>query len=385
LGEREVITAALARPAWRTAEESRLAAAESDVLAASLRPNPVFDVEHERVDAAGGISAESRLRLSQTFDTSGRRPLRISVAEQQYAVAELDETARRLAEIGDVRQQFAGSLHQQLLTEVLDRWVTRLEDVKVVTMKRLERGEASRYDSRRIERERETADARAASARADLARAMESLGGFLGRSADAPLRLRGDLLPEAVEPIETLVQRLPERPDLARYQAQAVAHDREGALAARARRPDVTLGVGPRFVDEPEGSDTGVLLSLELPLPVFDRGQAGERRARAKAEAMRAEYLLRTEREAAALRGVWKQARALRDTAAAFRRDTLGGSRDLSGIAEAAYRGGEADILELLDAYRAELEAETTALDLEWRARLARIELDTLTGVIPHE
>ena len=41
------------------------------------------------------------------------------------------------------------------------------------------------------------------------------------------------------------------------------------------------------------------------------------------------------------------------------------------------------DVLELLDAYKGALEAETTALDLEWKARDARIELDQLTGSHP--
>jgi cobalt-zinc-cadmium efflux system outer membrane protein len=49
-------------------------------------------------------------------------------------------------------------------------------------------------------------------------------------------------------------------------------------------------------------------------------------------------------------------------------------------IAEAAYRGGESSLLELLDAYRGALESETTALELEKRAREACIEYDLLTG-----
>ena len=44
------------------------------------------------------------------------------------------------------------------------------------------------------------------------------------------------------------------------------------------------------------------------------------------------------------------------------------------------FRSGESSLLELLDAYKGALEAETTALDLEWKARLARIEIDQLTG-----
>ena len=63
-----------------------------------------------------------------------------------------------------------------------------------------------------------------------------------------------------------------------------------------------------------------------------------------------------------------------------YRSDAVAPSAELVRIAEAAYRAGESTVLELLDAYKGALEAELTALDLEWKAREARIELDQLTG-----
>ena len=66
-----------------------------------------------------------------------------------------------------------------------------------------------------------------------------------------------------------------------------------------------------------------------------------------------------------------------------YRREAVAPSADLVRIAEAAYRAGESTVLELLDAYKGALEAETMALDLEGKARDARIELDQLTGSHP--
>lgn len=53
---------------------------------------------------------------------------------------------------------------------------------------------------------------------------------------------------------------------------------------------------------------------------------------------------------------------------------------ELVRTAEAAYAGGELGILELLDAYRGALDAELQALELEWGARRARIEVDRALG-----
>jgi cobalt-zinc-cadmium efflux system outer membrane protein len=66
-----------------------------------------------------------------------------------------------------------------------------------------------------------------------------------------------------------------------------------------------------------------------------------------------------------------------------YRSEAVAPSADLLRIAESAYRAGESTVLELLDAYKGALEAELTALDLEWKARDARIELDQLTGNHP--
>ena len=48
--------------------------------------------------------------------------------------------------------------------------------------------------------------------------------------------------------------------------------------------------------------------------------------------------------------------------------------------AEAAYRGGEVGVLELIDGYRAALDADLSLVELEWAARRARIDLDRTSG-----
>jgi cobalt-zinc-cadmium efflux system outer membrane protein len=166
---------------------------------------------------------------------------------------------------------------------------------------------------------------------------------------------------------------------------QAEAFDHERLAAERRWIPDMTLGVGHKRTDESGRSENGVILSFSVPLPVFDRGQAGEQKARGQARTLRAERDLQLARAEGELRGLWRQAAQLRDAVVTFRTQTAVGSRELARIAQASYRAGEGSILELLDAYRSELDATQTELDLALRARMARIELDALAGVHPHE
>jgi cobalt-zinc-cadmium efflux system outer membrane protein len=115
-------------------------------------------------------------------------------------------------------------------------------------------------------------------------------------------------------------------------------------------------------------------------LPVFDRGQAAEKRAAAEAAAARAEYQLARARAEGELRGLQRQVERLTSAAKDYRARVLATTPELLRIAESAYRGGESTILELLDAYRGALESETTALELESKARAARIEYDLQSG-----
>jgi cobalt-zinc-cadmium efflux system outer membrane protein len=239
-------------------------------------------------------------------------------------------------------------------------------------------GEASGYDRRRLERERRTADARLAAGRAEYDRAVARLAALAGLP-DEPA-VGGELLPPPLPPLDTTLARLDQRPDLQALSRRAEAADLDGRAAKRGGIPEITVGIGPKYVDNGSSDDNGVALSLAVPLPVFDRQQAGQQRAAAEALQARAEYRLAKRRAEGELRGLHRQAEGLRATAADYRSRAVAASPDLLRIAETAYQGGESSLLELLDAYRGALEAETTALELEKRARDARIEYDLLTG-----
>lgn len=385
LTERQAIELALSRPVYRELEAARLATASSAVTEANQLPNPVVAWERDHVSGAAGRSTESTARVFQTFDFSGRRALRREAADMRVDAARFDQEDRRLNMVVEVRRLFGEALYRQEAGNAYARWLQRIESATKIVRNLVKSGEASGYDRRRLEREAQTAKARAAGIAADYARMREAMAGLIGKSGGEAAAFAGELLPANVPALDAVQSALRQRPDLASLDAQANAYDRERTAAERAWIPDATLGVGYKRVEETNRTDNGPIVALSVTLPLFDRGDANRQRAQARASTLRAEQSLIYAKVEAELRGIWRQAAELRLAAASFRRDSLGSSRELTRIAEAAYRGGEGNVLELLDAYRAELEAETTTLDLELRARLARIELDLLSGVKIHE
>ena len=379
LTEAEAVRLGLARADWAELERGMLLAAEADVRAARLYPNPTLSYNRERVGGTPG-TVEQTWMLAQAFDLSGRRGLHQEAAGRRVAAVHAGNASRQLQRAAEIRRSFHAVLRQQASVRATETWVGRFASVENRVGKLARAGEASGYDRRRLARERQTAEARLAAERADLDRESARLAALTG-IARLP-ELHGELQPPPLPALDVVLARLDLHPHLQTLARRAEAADFDGRASRRGTIPEVTVGIGPRQVESGGVRDSGVALSLSVPLPVFDRQQAGQQRAAAEAQQARAEYRLEHARIEGELRGLHRQAEALRATAADYRQNTLAATPDLLRIAEAAYRGGESSLLELLDTYRGVLETETTVIELEARAREARIEHDLMTGSI---
>lgn len=372
----------LARPELADLARGALEEAEADAEEAGLWSNPTLELGRERMNNAPG-SREQTWRLSQPIDIGGRRSLRREAGERRVDAARSGNALRRAEQMAQIRRDFHAALFKQSVVDVTAAWVERFAriDGKVGHLQKA--GDVSGYDRRRLARERHAVEARLASERGELARTRARLAASIGRGdlADAPLA--GKLLPDAPPALEAALAKLDTRPDLAALGHKAEAADLERRAAGRGWLPEVTVGIGGKRIDEGITRDSGNMLTLSIPLPLFDRQQAGDRRAAAQALNARADQRLARGRAEGELRGLHRQLAHLIEVAANFRREAASSAPELLRIAEAAWQGGESTLLELLDAYRGALEAETTALDLEWKARDARIDYDLLTGSMP--
>ena len=379
LTEAEAVRLGLTRADFSDLARGAVQAAEADVTAARLYRNPTLGYSRERTRGTPD-SVEQGWMLGQTFDVSGRRGLLREAANRRVAAVTAGNSSRQLEMAAEIRHSFHEALFRQETIRATEAWTRHFARVEAMVGKLARAGEASGYDRRRLARERQTADARLAAERAEHERVLARLAALTGLPA-APA-LRGELLPPPLPPADTARAGLDQRPDLQALSRRAEAAELEGRAARRGAIPDVTVGIGPKWEDNGVTRENGMALSLSVPLPVFDRQQAGRQRAAAESLQARAEYRLARSRAEGELLGLTRQVEGLRTAAADYRTRAVGASAELLRIAESAYQGGESSLLELLDAYRGALEAETTALELEQRARAARIEYDLLTGNI---
>jgi outer membrane protein, heavy metal efflux system len=373
--EGDVVRATVERAAARELRSARLDAALAERKGAGRWANPEVGWTREELDVAG--ATESQYYIRQELPLGGKLRLAREAAAGRYEAATHELRRADLERISRARRAFHEALYRDASAEVHAAWAAGLDRASQAVAALHRAGDASRYESERIAQATGNARALAAAADAERAHARERLVALTGDSSLRTATLvRGDRA--TLRPLESYLESHARSPSLVALLAEADATEADAQRAARAWVPDLAVTVGEKRVNESGLSDTGLVLGFSMPLPVFDRGSADEARLRGEARALRQRHALEFADREAEVRGAWQLARNLEQNAA-----RVTGAGTLGRIATAAYQAGEGTLLELIDAHDAERETALVALDLDLRARLARIELDALVGESP--
>jgi cobalt-zinc-cadmium efflux system outer membrane protein len=369
----EAVSLALSQPHVRQALAAGVDSARSDVLAARTWANPRLELARERGDAtaAGGASERSAL-LSQEIELGGRRGLRVDAAELGVRAAELSARYERARLRGEVLRAYSQVVAAERVGAAHARASAGLQALAGIAERRTRAGDLSGYESRRIAQASARAQAHAAQADAAARAARARLAGWIG---DVALDARLDdtpPLPPLPAPTDDLRSAELDLLEARREHAQAQAK------AERRLAVPVDVGIGTKRVEDAGISDNLMVLELGVPLPLFDRNQAG--RARADAEAARADaqyqraLLQARSRRAAAL----AEATQLSASARTLFESAVPEAAALTHIARASFAEGELDLVGLLDAHEAETALVEQALDQQARALEAVLELQLL-------
>ena len=249
---------------------------------------------------------------------------------------------------------------------------------------RLEAGDISAYEARRLRLERvraeqEVAEAglRARAARRHLAALIspgtgtEEIGPSMGLQGVPPPVTR-----------EAALGTLPRRPDLEAAARELDAAQAEVEVASSAWVPAPTLGLGYRHHLDGFG---GTSVGIDLPLPLFDRGSGT--REEAVAQSTAAAYRLDLRRRLAEydLLNASDRYAASRTSVEVAAEGLFSDGESLLSTATAAYGEDEMTLLELLDAASAFQGARLTALSLRSEAWIAYYDLLRAMGSGPEE
>ena len=352
--------------------------ARADVLAAGRWPNPRVTYDRESVV---GVT-EHLAMVGQVLPITGRRPLEVRAASALVGAASgrASDQLRRLR--ADVRLAFADLVAAQQRESELTSIRDRLQDLSVVLAKREAAGDAAGFDRLRADREVLELDIDRAAAAAERARAQATLTGFLTNSLAAQPITAVASNPTRVPlpPVDELMTRA----EQTRGEVSALRHEIDAASFAE-------RAAGKRVIPEPEvvagtkssnagSGDIGSVVTVHVPIPLFDRGRPERAAARAKrsqAEAQLEALRLVLRSQIASWRDVVTQRR---DVADRYRTAAVPASANLERIAQVSYDAGERGILELLDAFRGAATARVRQAELDLAVRRAELELEFVSG-----
>jgi len=340
-------------------------------------PSVVYTVE----DVAN--VREASFTVQQRLPLTGARKLSLRAGDAAYEATALD-AERKLLEIQtDLRLAFYELLLADQKHAVLAHGVDRHQEILRVLRAREREGESSGFDRLRADRELAEVVADLELTRGVRALARARLASFFAHgSTQESLSARGDFELAPLEPwIEQLIdEALEARSDFRAVDRRIEQYETARTAARRRRFPNPEIAAGWKRVDTLGLRETGYVVSVGIPIPVFNRGQHEEALARADYESsVLGSQILRQQIETE-VRGAYAAAELSRRTADLYGHTINSAAGDLSRIAQLAYEEGEQGILELLDAYRTELQSQIRWLDLKYRAKEAQIQLEFASG-----
>ena len=367
LSEEQYVDLVLAQSLETRITEGEVALARAGALDAGRWPNPSIEWERESGGTPATGGRQDILIASIPLVLSGRLGLERSAAEKGTLAAEA-RAARARAELRrDAIRAFSAVLAAEGRRATLGRSLEALTALSEAAGARERAGAAAGYHRLRIEVERASIEGQLLAAASSARRAASDALGLLGPSATMLPVLKGSLSKDRPLPaLPSLLADLESR----RGDVRALSLEAEGADAARraAARgwiPDPTVNAGVQLIGARDGLDTGYVVGLSVPLPLFQRGQGEEARSAASRSLAQTRRSQLVHAASVRLAALLEDVGARREQLARHRSEVLARTDELRQIANAAYRGGEADLLVLVDAERAWREAQLTAIDLD--------------------
>ena len=308
-------------------------------------------------------------------------PLRRSAASSALRQRALEAAHAALGLVAETRTAFfrlqaAGQIHELWRTtgdaaQTSADLARRQREAGNITQLDLE-NEQALYEQARIELAH--SDAEISGLREALHRLMAVWGEQTGWTIapHLPAAPDSDAFPT---PLEALA--IVQGADLAAAEAEIHAADRSASLARFAQFPELRAGM--HFEREPEGSRSSGP-TLELAIPLFDRGQASVDRARAQRRQAQ-------NRRAALAVEIRSEVRVARDRVVAthalmnyYREGVLPRRRRIVQQTQLEFNGMLIGVYQLLQARQSEVSAEREYLEAQRDYWIARTELDRALG-----
>ena len=335
-------------------------------------PNPRLELSNETDAPFGNDGEYSRSAgFAQEFPIGGRLARAADVARVDVARALAEVNVAETELIGNVATDFDAVIVLDQRIALRDQLITIESSLVSASRARHKAGEVSELDLNAADLELGRLQQERNALAGERAAAIRKLAGLLGFAADVPLMLDTTSPPIAdLPPLAELTDNaLQRRPDM---RILALAADRAGAeqtLARASAWEDWSFALGIRqdrrviLGTPPQPSDKALMLSLSIPVPLFNDNEGSIAAAAADETTAREQLAALKTRIENEVAGLYEQVNRLRDALTGFQTRILPLSHRNSELARGAFRNGQISISDVVIAERQERDLGTSYAD----------------------
>jgi len=363
LSLQESVNKALESRASLKAEAERVSIAQGLERQAELIANPVFQFENQNLRPGQTYTrdVDTYAYLTQPLDVLGKRKQRIAVAEEGVNRTQAGYELAKWQVMLSVKLSYWEARGAQEKRDLLKATVENFQKIIDYQSAQLSVGAISEQDLLRVQLEGERLKIAGNLAVIEATRARVRLLKEMGQTDFSAVLLTEplDANLSAIEPID-IGQVLAQRIEMKVANAAVEEAQAKARLQDVSARPDLNVLYGykrTQLVDATSGANTATA-GLQITLPITDRNQGN--RAAASAEVRRQQQLFAATEAGvrADYFGALQEYQLRRSEVVETLQPLREHARTISEIAQAAYAKGGTDLLRLLDAQRAQLDAE---------------------------
>jgi len=363
------------------------------MIAARLRPNPVFSFSADHLDALGtgfdatnnGGPPEIAWRVDVPLERGGKRSARIALASavKSAAEAQFADAVRGLTQ--DVTLACIDVIAAQASRTLLAENLHAFEELARVNRARVTAGSLAPFEATRSEVAMLQFRATVVRADLDVAAATARLRVLLGRLPDDPLKITDALTGFAAEPAPALrqLQELARqaRPDLRALQLAQARSVADLRLQEALGTIDYTVGAEYRRQQGIAGRGNSLGLFFSTPLPFSNRNQGEIARATAERTQADRHIAAREAQIAADVQLAFHEYVTTRELVADIEGALIQPATKARDTSAYMYRSGGTSLVELLDAQRAFNDAMQGYVDARAGLRRAATRLNAAVGM----
>lgn len=380
----QLLSIALERNPSLAVGEANVGASRGRLLGAKAYPNPELTIgagPGRALEGPPNRGTEESVKFSQPFEWVFKRSARIRSAEHDVEAYEMERKDGVLRVTAAVTSAFYELLGAQRESALAVQTLTTVEQLASTARKRVDAGEAPKFERVKAEVELQRATKEVDRALSQITQARAALVAVVGEDLGVVFEVQGEF-PErrADGKLENLLDAaMRQHPRLlAREQDRARRAAKLDSVRA-SRVPDVSIfGSFDHEIDR-----ESYRLGLSVPFPLWSQRQgeiaeaaATVRRAEAEVQQVRLELVK-------ALTQAFEQYRIAYGQIELFRKGLLRQAEEAVDIARKSYQVGEISLLELLDAQRVAFQTTREFYQAQIALATALATLDRLTGGLP--